>query len=90
MVPVLEFWPDYGRGPLWRDGEPVDPAALGLPDSLTQELVAHNAAYREDRVPLDGPGEPEYLAVGAALLQEVRAALVGRYEVVTSEPWWET
>jgi hypothetical protein len=30
-VPILlEFWPEYGDGPLWsEDGESVEPASLG-------------------------------------------------------------
>lgn len=87
---MLEFWPDHGPGPLWDGGAPADLAALGLPGPLVERLRAHNANYQEDRLPLDGPGDPEYLAVGAALLREVRIALTGRFTVVATEPWWET
>lgn len=86
---ILEFWPEYGQGPLWSDGKPAALMELGLPDSLVQRLRAWNALYQEHRLPIDGAGDPAYLAAGTALMQEVRVALEGRYEVVTTEPWWE-
>ena len=47
----LEFWPDYGRGPVWTDsGQAVDLDALGLDPELATELSAWNAAYDEDHV----------------------------------------
>lgn len=87
---VLEFWPDHGPGPLWADGVPADLTALGLPGPLVERLRAFNAGYQEHRLPLDDSGDPDYIAVGGALLGEVRSALAGRYTVIATEPWWET
>ena len=89
-VEALEFWPDYGPGPLWnRDGKAADLDALRLPGDLAQRLAAFNGSYEEDRLPLEGTGDAGYLAVGLALLAEVREALAGRYRVIVTEPWWE-
>ena len=85
---AVEFWPEHGVGPLWVGGRPADLVVLGLPGPLVRRLGEFAAAYREDRLPVDGPGDAGYLAQGAALLREVRSALPGR-EVVVSEPWWE-
>ncbi|SPD88025.1 protein of unknown function [Micropruina glycogenica] len=42
---LIEFWPDYGQGPLWSpDGTPVDAASLGLPDDLVQQLSLWNGS----------------------------------------------
>lgn len=50
----IEFWPDYGQGPLWSpDGETVDPASLGLPDDLVQQLSLWNGSY-DDESPIEG------------------------------------
>ncbi|WP_183099606.1 hypothetical protein [Nocardioides pelophilus] len=85
----LEFWPDYGPGPLWtQDGKPVDVPSLGLGDELAAQLTDWNAAYAEDKVPLEGAGDEAWLAEGRRLLGEVRAALGGRHRVVVTEPWW--
>ena len=85
----LEFWPEHDAGPLWdARGRAVDPAALGLPAGLVARLEAFTATYAEDRLPVDGRGDPAYLALGAQLLHDVRAALEGRWDVVVTEPWW--
>jgi hypothetical protein len=85
----LEFWPDYGPGPLWSaDGQPADLAALPLGDELRQELVDWNADYREDRIPVEGPGDPDWLREGTLLLGRVRDALSPGFEVAVTEPWW--
>jgi len=89
VIPVLEFWPDYGPGPLWTaGGEWAEPLALGLPATLAERLSGWNAGYEEHRLPLEGPGDQVYIAAGVRLLADVRQALVGRYRVVTTEPWW--
>ena len=85
----LEFWPEQGAGPLWDTrGREVDPVTLGLPSGLVERLTAFTAAYAEDRLPIDGPGDPAYLALGAQLLHDVRTALAGRFDVVVTEPWF--
>jgi hypothetical protein len=88
-LPLLEYWPDYGAGPLWqKDGVVADLDALSLPGDLAERLHAFNTAYEEDRLPIDGDGDMTYLADGTRLLAEVRAALTGRFRVVVTEPWW--
>lgn len=87
-LPALEFWPDYGDGPLWSGGDPVDLDTVGLAADLTARLTAFNEAYQEGRLPLDGPGDRSYLAEGERLLHAVRQALFGRYRVLVTEPWW--
>jgi hypothetical protein len=88
-APLLEFWPDYGPGPLWdAHGKALEPQSLGLDADLANRLLAFNAAYEEERVPVDGPGDAEYLAEGTGLLATVRAALNGRFRVIVTEPWW--
>jgi hypothetical protein len=88
-VTVLEFWPDYGPGPLWRqDGQPVDLSALDLTPDLIQRVTAWNAAYEEDRVPIEGAGDLAWLREGKGLLDAIRAELGTKYRVVVTEPWW--
>ena len=89
LIGQLEFWPEQGAGPLWDTrGREVDPVTLGLPSGLVERLTAFTAAYAEDRLPIDGPGDPAYLALGAQLLADVRAALDGRFCVDATEPWF--
>ena len=88
-VSILEYWPDYGEGPLWSaDGKPADLGALPLDDGLRQSLIAWNASYTEERIPVDGPGDPAWLREGVLLLERVRRALGTAYEVVVTESWW--
>src|SRR5688572_27675917 len=55
-VTILEFWPDYGPGPVWTDdGKPVDLAQLGVDPDLVAEVAEWNGAYSEDKVPIDSP-----------------------------------
>ena len=64
----VEFWPDYGSGPLWtEDGAPIDPRSLGLTDDLAEQLELWNAQYDEDRIPVEGSGDREWLDRGAHL-----------------------
>lgn len=54
---LLEFWPDYGPGPLWtEDGKPADLRSLGLPSELVEELEFWNGRYAEEKLPVDGNG----------------------------------
>ena len=85
---VLEFWPDYGPGPLWADGKPVDLASLGLDRDLVVEVVAWNASYEESKVPIEGTGDAAWLLEGKRLLDAIRDALSREYRVVVTEPWW--
>jgi hypothetical protein len=92
VTETLEWWPDYGCGPLWkasgRGGRHADPGALGLPLELGARLAAWNGDYAEDKLPMAGGGDREWLEQGAGLLAEVRRFLAGRYDVVVAEPWW--
>lgn len=83
----LEFWPEYGSGPLWVDGSPVDAAEL-LPADLAGRLATWNDAHADEKLPIDGAGDPAWMAEGAGLLAEVRAALAVTQVVVVDEPWW--
>lgn len=88
-VTALEFWPDYGPGPVWtEDGKPVDLGQLGLDPDLVTEVAEWNGAYSEDKVPIDSPGDVAWLREGRRLLREVRSALAAEYRVVVTEPWW--
>ncbi len=87
-VIVLEFWPDYGCGPLWTDGRPADLELLRLNRELIQRLTDWNARYSEDKVPVDGRGDTVWLREGKRLLGEVRQALGDQSQVVVTEPWW--
>jgi len=87
-VETVEFWPDYGRGPLWKDGKPADPAALGVDADLAARLRDWNSRYAETNLPIDTSGSPAYLAEGSRLLREVRAAVEAGYRLVVTEPWW--
>jgi hypothetical protein len=79
----LEFWPDYGGGPLWEpDGTAVDLASLALPEDLCSRVQAWNARYEEARLPFEA-NDVAWLAEGKALLAELRHALSDRIIVVT-------
>jgi len=92
VTQTLEWWPDYSGGPLWkasgRGGRQVDLGALDLPLDLAARLAAWNQRYAEDKLPVTGEGDPEWLEEGIRLLAEVRRCLAGRFDVAVSEPWW--
>jgi hypothetical protein len=52
--------------------------------------MAWNAGYGDERLPVEGPGDAEWLAEGKLLLQQVRATLRGRFSIATTEPWFES
>mgnify|MGYP003419462799 FL=1 len=86
----VEFWPDYGSGPVWtEDGAPIDPRSLGLTDDLAEQLELWSAQYDEDRIPVEGSGDREWLDRGAHLLERTRRALGPSCEVIVTEPWWD-
>lgn len=88
-VEEVEFWPDYGQGPLWhKNGEPAEAEALGVEAELAERLASWNSRYDEANLPVDGPGSPAYIEEGSRLLREVRASVGVRYRVVVTEPWW--
>ena len=86
---LLEFWPDYGSGPLWtEDGKVADLRSLDLPGELIEELESWNGRYAESKIPVDGNGDRAWLAEGRRLLGCTRDALGPDFEVVVTEPWW--
>lgn len=89
LVAILfEFWPEYNSGPLWsEDGESVELSAHGIPSELKDRLTAWNANYDDSMLPFEA-NDTEWLAVGKALLNDVRLALGDSYEVIVTEPWW--
>jgi hypothetical protein len=89
-VTVLEFWPDYGPGPLWTDdGKPVDLRSLDLSLDLIEQLEAWNSQYAENKMPLGNLGDARWLNEGRSLLRRTRDALKPAYQVVVTEPWWD-
>ena len=55
---------------------------------LVESAAAWNAAYEENKVPIEGPGDAAWLREGIRLLHEIRGALGNEYRVVVTEPWW--
>jgi hypothetical protein len=86
---TLEFWPDYGAGPLWDSaGQAVDPLSLPMSPELGKQVVSWAAKYAEDKIPIDGAGDTAWLEEGRRLLRLVRRALCETHDVVVTEPWW--
>ncbi|TFB84115.1 hypothetical protein E3O44_16685 [Cryobacterium algoricola] len=89
---TLEWWPDYGAGPLWRSsgrgGAPAELESLALSDGLKNRLRDWNDGYEEEALPIDGPGKPAWLSEGITLLALARKELVGVAVILTTEPWW--
>lgn len=83
----VEFWPEYGSGPLWIGGVSVLPATL-VDDELAERLVRWNEAYADEKLPMDGGGDDAWVAEGRDLLATVRRQLMGTHNVVVTEPWW--
>lgn len=89
MAECLEFWPEYEGGPLWDDqGRSVDLGDRSLPADLRVRVAEWVAAYGDEKLPMDGPGDVEWLAVGTALLAELRVALSPVCTIVVTKPWW--
>lgn len=87
---VLEFWPEYGSGPLWSDdGKHVDLRSLDLGVDVIEELEAWNSQYAENKIPLESLGDARWLNEGRHLLRRTREALKPDYQVVVTEPWWD-
>lgn len=85
----FEFWPDYGAGPLWtQEGQVADLARLGLRSDLSSQLLSWNGRYAEDKIPLEGDGDVDWLAEGRELLARARAALAAEDHILVTEPWW--
>lgn len=84
----LEFWPDYGPGPLWNDnGQPVEPESLAISPGLAARVRLWNSSYAENKLPLDGPGDAGWLAQGVDLLLQLRRELGDSVDLRVTEPW---
>ncbi|WP_460666356.1 hypothetical protein [Kribbella swartbergensis] len=89
MTRTLEFWPDYGQGPLWDEqGRAVNLDELDLPPALVERIRNWHGRYEEDRLPIDGPGDSGWLSEGLELLSSIRSSLTD-IRVVVTEPWWD-
>lgn len=88
MRRTLEWWPEYGKGPLWADGKSIDLTSLGLSAGLVERLVQWNAEYADEKLPVDGQGGDAWLKQGVVLLTEVRQLLGTDHRVIVTEPWW--
>ncbi len=75
--------PQTGRG-----GEKVELATLNLTVTLEDALRAWNKDFEEAKLPIDGSGDPNWIARGIDLLDQTRHELSGRAKVVVTEPWW--
>ncbi|MFF1831552.1 hypothetical protein [Paenarthrobacter sp. NPDC058040] len=85
----LEFWPDYGRGPLWNDdGQHVELDSLAISPGLAARVRLWNSAYAEDKLPLDGSGDAGWLAQGVELLLQLRTEVCDGVHIQVTEPWW--
>jgi hypothetical protein len=92
VTEVLEWWPDYGSGPLWmrsgRGGVHVDAASLGLSSDLATRLAEWNASYSEDKLLRESDSDSAWISQGIELLAEVRQNLLGKFKIIVTEPWW--
>jgi len=80
---VAPLWQKSGRG-----GQHADSRALGLPQDLAGRLAVWNQEYGEDKLPIGGGGDRDWLEHGRQLLAEVRQCLAGKFEIAVTEPWW--
>ena len=92
MVNVLEWWPDYGGQLLHvrtgRGGTPVELDRLPLSTSTVQALRRWVSSYADERLPIEGSGDSDWVDEGVDLLRRCREELQPDYEVVVTEPWW--
>jgi hypothetical protein len=85
----LEFWPERQGGPPWTGlGVSVDLDTLSLPGDRKDRVPTWFRLYDDDKLPIDGPGEEQWLDDGRRLSSELRDAVEGRFEVIVTEPWW--
>lgn len=82
-------WPDCGSGSPWAGKKAVDLHSVGLPGELADHLKARNGQYAEDKLPLEGSEDAEWISDGTTLLRRTRAALGASVTVIVTEPWWD-
>jgi hypothetical protein len=91
-IPALEWWPDYGGDLLWvrlgQGGTRVSMDEVGLSESFRQRAALWLADYDDAKLPIDGPGDADWLATGSRLLAQARSEMTGRYVVTVTEPYW--
>ena len=88
MSERLEFWPAYRGGPLLNDhGPSVDLAGLPVSRDLRERGAEWVSDYGDEKLTVEGLVDPEWFAVGTALLAELRVALQPDFDVVVTEPW---
>lgn len=63
-------------------------AEVGLSESFRDEAALWLAAYDDAKLPIDGPGDADWLATGSRLLDQASSELTGRYVVTVTEPYW--
>jgi hypothetical protein len=85
---VLEFWPEYGGGPLWTEmGQSVDLSNLEVSTDLKTQLSTWNLEYDDSKLPFE-TNDVQWLEAGKELLARLRNELGGDYQVIVTEPWW--
>lgn len=94
----LEFWPESEGGPLWDEhGRNVALNSLPLPTDLITRTEGWASEFEESKLPVDSQGDSptvgnqgdsEWLAKGASLFSELRAALSPQIHLFVTEPWW--
>lgn len=91
-LPAVEWWPDYGGDlfylVLGLGGERIGMDALGLSVQLQEATRTWLMSYEDTKLPVDGAGDPDWIAEGVRLLALARSEMAGRYVVVVTEPWW--
>lgn len=61
---------------------------LPLSAETTDALRRWLDDFSEETLPVDGAGDPSWIARGIVLLQQSRSELGPAYEVLVTEPWW--
>ena len=61
--------------------------SLGLDRTAVESVRRWLERYDDSRLPIEGDGDSAWLGEGRVILDGLRRALAGRYEVVTHEDW---
>jgi hypothetical protein len=64
------------------------PESLGISPQLDERVRGWNSQFEEGKIPMDGPGDAEWIGEGVDLLRHLRTDLDRRVEIVVTEPWW--
>jgi hypothetical protein len=71
-----------------RQGTARRSGIVGISSELVEQVRSWDSQYEEDRIPLNGPGDAEWLAEGVGLLRQLRTDLGDDFDLVVTEPWW--